>query len=326
MVDWNRVQGTLQNGFIGLLAGGLISLIGLIPQGVIAPWDKFLIGILLFAGFLIGISAQYIHRVWQDIRRNADLARNYLDFLPRTVRFVEYQREVNITDSGDAVVNDFYRIENISDGPLNTLSIPQYCDVYGDLDTLFVYSEGADPAISLDELDRFIDLREIRINRESIPNPERAYTRRGFLVGDDVLQERGYHNISFSGLDDLELGYGGRSSKVDVEMEYAGRNAVENAVDGEGDYVACDTYHPTDSIDLVVYPPEGFEITLLESEENPEGIDVIDIHGRIRIPHEISEVPNPREVRGERIEWEIEDPKVNYRYRLHFRCRPEPTD
>lgn len=306
------------NGIVGVIAGGLISLLTLAPSSLISDTDKWILGVVIFFLFVIAIIYQYGKDIIDENRENAELARRYLNILPKTVRFDEYRRTVEVTEEGDAVVDDKYRVSNMGEDPIPTLSIPQFCDIYEDIDVLFERN-GPNVPIELDQPDSFVNLLQLKIGEESIPT-EQAYNRKGYLIGDRVFEEKGQQKISFGAIGDLQPEHQSGQSTVNIGLKYKADGGLDKALTGEGDYIACDCLHPTDSMKLVIHPPDGYDITLYETDSNPEAIEVKDIHGKIQDTHERSTVSKPRQTHSERLEWEIENPKVNYRYIIHFQC------
>lgn len=322
MVDLDRLWDRAFDGLIGIMAGGVISLIGLVPTDIIADSDKWIAGAIIFTLFVLSIIIKYSMEIYNKYEENAEKVDKYLGILPRTVRFERYERNLQIKPNGDGIVEDEYRLSNMGDNSIPTLSIRQFCDIYRDIGVLF---DANDSSLELDQPDPFVNLIDLKIDEEPI-NPNSAYERDGYLIGEDCFQEKGQQKISFDTIGGLTPENEEGQSTVAVDLKYKAEGALDRALqrNDEGDYIACDCYHPTDSIELVVNPPNGHNIELHETDQNPTSIEVIDIHGGIQDSHEKADVSRPTQVRDDRLVWEIENPKVNYRYKVYFRC-PEAT-
>lgn len=301
----DRWRESIKGSALGLLTGFLITLLALTPNSILPEEARFYAGlgvILLFLGAM-GLVVFY-----QDFDRYLE-ARNqvrmYLDMTPETVRFAEYDRYVQIDTDGNSSVTETMKVENISDDPIMALSLPSWSDIQGDNDPETMEELAARSSNLV--------LNEVKIGTYSAPEQTRCYKKEGTLIGDDIIQEHGHLVVPFN-----EIGGLDPDNEAEIRLEYEYLGALQEAIDGDGDAIAMDTYHPTENYNISIKPPSGHKIILQTSEDHPNGLDVIDIHGQMTVPKERNRVSIPEVGNDGLIRWEVTKPRINYRYEVNF--------
>lgn len=304
----NRLTEIAKEGIITLAVGLALSLLTLIPDELVEPMGKLVAGVVIvLLGFLL-LGLKIFYEDFNSYQELSDKVDKYVDKMPKTVSFNHYDRTIRISEDGTSTVTDQLKIENTSIVPRGVINIPSFCDIY------------RDPDLELLEDPSNFQIDRICIDSSEISSPANCYEREGILFGNGNPEERGNVRIPFSETGGLSP-ENERGSVKTVTIEYTVDGALRDATSGNGDALAYSAYHPTDKVEITILPPSEHDIRLKQIDHSSFGIEVKDINAGVIDNEEMARVGLPEVINNDRIEWKITDPKLSYRYFVHFNCQ-----
>lgn len=296
----SRFIDILRDSSIALVTGLAISLLVLAPESWFVDINKFHVG-LIFAVTLVG--GILLKIFYQDLRLFAESrsdVKEYYGYMPRTIKFKKFSRTYQICENQDAEVDYIMKITNTSKRPLSNISISFFIEI---------------PS-NTNENDSAITVKSVRVDTREIDAPEQCYKKIGILKGPQKNDEIGNFWIPLS----LKGKKGKKTDEVEIRIQFTAKGFFRR-IFSNGEFIVMNVDHPTELNELTVLPPPDSTIFIQSSEDSPEGIEVRDQSIHVIEYEEMSLVEKPRSGDGRNITWQIKNSKMNYMYKIYFKCK-----
>jgi hypothetical protein len=281
---------------IVFVIGLLLSLIVLVPESWATAIQKFWVSLILV---IIAILATIGRGFYEDLRMYLQLRECYA-LMPRVIKTISHSRICKLTPNGDVDVSWNFTIKNLSEKTIPKMSIPVCFDI----------NEKKYEKTSL------LTMKKVKIGTYEVPDPAECYHRAGAILSPrGTLSEEGTLTVPFT-----EKGIGLRKDKeAEVQIDFEVKSVFKKMLEEE--WAGVDIAHPTDYFDIIIYPPEKYQISLLSSTKSPKGVEVLEKSSWI-VDHLETENVNEPKCKENRIEWNVKNPKIGYCYLLNFKVAP----
>ena len=221
------------------------------------------------------------------------------DFLSFRLRYLEYSVSFRLSEDGDTDVDRNYFVRNISQEVVRSVSLP----VYG-----FDALASDDP----DELDVF---RSLKVDGVPVERQLSSIRSSRFYEG-STYPGRPYCRI-------VEMSYRipvtllpGQATRIELSCEApkSAHNIFDLIILG------ARVTEIVENLVISAAAPEGLSLSLMETSDYPQGVQVIDTNSKERASGEVERAPRPERVSDMAVFWKLQRPKIGKTYALRVKA------